>query len=581
MKEISIKPTTQVFKFAFVLLMAGFLITACEGVDIGIETPTVEPVTSPIVLTGSIGGTVWHDECPNFGEQPVPPGCYTFDGEAEYVGNGILDAGEVGIASVEVMLGVGPCPSEGLAEAMTLGDGGFIFEELIPGDYCLTAVAPGQAKGFWTYPDEENQAPKSRITITVRPGQDVSDASFGWDYLDGAPLEPTTTPVPTATPEPACTNVAEFIGDVTISDGTRFDPGESFTKVWRFRNNGTCIWTTDYAVVHVAGPQFGSPGVKSLPTTVDPGEVIDISLDLIAPMDDGSYKGFWKFRDDSGVLFGFGERGDVAFWVSIEVGPEPEPEFTDWRGEYFANRNLDGEPAFLKNDIVIDKTWGLRSPNEEYLPRDNFSVRWTRYLDFDSKTYRFALDITDGGRLYVDDVLVLDEWVNGERRQATVNVAMEKGGHEIKFEYYNASGGAVAQLTYGLSGELVFEGWKAMYWLDETLDIDIVLIRDEVEINFDWGEGGPFGDDHRDSFFAQWERKVEFESGKYVFQASSDDGIRVFVDDALVIDEWHDSSGVEIYTTQLEMSGEHTITVKYFENAGFAKVWLGWELLVP
>jgi hypothetical protein len=319
----------------------------------------------------------------------------------------------------------------------------------------------------------------------------------------------------------------------------------------------------------------------TLPTSVDPGEIIDVDLDLEAPMDDGSYDAYWKFRDDTGVLFGIGEGGDSPFWLSIDVGPEPEPEFTDWRGEYFANKNLDGEPAFLKNDKIIDKTWGLRSPNDEYLPKDNFSVRWTRYLEFDAKTYRFTLDITDGGKLYIDDILVLNEWVNGDRRQVSVDVVLKKGAYEIKFEYYNASSGAVAQLHYELAGERTFEGWTAKYWMNKTLDSDIALILDEEDINFDWGEDGPVVDGLADSFSVQWERTAEFEPGLYVFQASSDDGIRVYIDNALVIDEWHDSSGVEIYTTQLELSGEHKISVQYYENAGFAKAWLGWELMIP
>jgi hypothetical protein len=555
--------------------MAGMFITACERVDVDIETPTpVEPTATPIVISGSISGRVWGDECLNYGET-MPTGCMQSALEVDFVGNGILDEGESGIGSTQVLVGAGQCPAEGLTETVTGEDGSFIFEGLIPGEYCVTAKDSKQLPGFWTYPQVEEASSASWTTITVKAGETVGNVNFGRDYLDTPP------PPPTETPGPLCTNQVEFVRDVTIPDGTRFDPGDNFIKTWRFRNTGTCNWTKDYAIVHVDGYSLLGPNVMTLPSEVEPDEVVDISLALKAPVIDGAYDGYWKFRDDAGELFGIGNDQDLPFLVSIEVGPDPEPEFTHWLGEYFNNKHLDGEPAFLKNDKTLDKTWGLRSPDEDYLPRDNFSVRWTRTLEFGAKTYRFFLDITDGGKLYIDDVLVLNGWVDGGRRTVSIDVMMKIGDHEVKFEYYNASGGAVAQLWYEVVGEHVFNGWQASYWINKTMDSDLVLIKDENEINFEWGKNGPVSGGPADNFSAQWKRTIEFEPGRYAFQATADDGIRVYVDGALVIDEWHDSSGIEIYVAELRLSSDHEITVQYYENAGEAKVWLGWVLLKP
>jgi hypothetical protein len=406
----------------------------------------------------------------------------------------------------------------------------------------------------------------------VKAGEVLSNINFGRDYFDALP------PAPTQTPVPACIDQAQFVRDVTVVDGTVFEPGESFTKTWRLRNSGTCTWSEDYALVHAAGYSLLGPDVLVIPTEVAPGELIDLSMKMTAPSSEGSYEGYWKLRNDEGSFFGIGEKADLAIWVSIEVA-EPEPEFPQWRGEYFSNKNLDGTPALLKNDKTLDKTWGLRSPDEDYLPRDNFSIRWTRTLDFDEKVYRFFLDITDGAKLYIDDTLVLNEWVDGERRLVTVDVALKAGEHEIKFEYYNASGGAVAQLRYEVVGDLEYEGWKATYWMNKSLDSNLVLFRDEAEINFDWDDGGPVLGGQANKFSAQWERSFEFEAGLYLLEAVADDGIRVYVDDALVIDEWHDSSGHETYFVELELSGEHDVTVLYYENAGVAKAKFSVELV--
>lgn len=572
MKNVDIFRNKSTYVYFLLILMAGLFMTACDLANDGTPTP-VDPTSTPITLSGSINGIVWNDECLNYGES-MPEGCIQSDEISKYIGNGILDENENGIGTAQISLGVGLCPAEGLAEAVSDSDGSFSFSNLVPGDYCVTVKDLEGSQGYWTYPQVDENSSVSWTSITVKGGEVVSNINFGRDYFDELP------PSPTETPEPACTNQAQFIRDVTVPDGTRFDPGDSFTKTWRLRNSGTCTWTKNYAIVHVAGYSLLGPNAMTLPTEVEPGELVDISMALKVPMIDGTYESYWRLRDDAGELFGIGDGQDLSFWTLVEVG-QPEPQFPDWRGEYFDNKNLDGEPAFLKNDKTLDKTWGLRSPNEDYLPRDNFSIRWTRTLGFDQKTYRFYLDITDGAKLYIDDVLVLNEWVDGGRRTVYVDVALKKGEHEIKFEYYNSSGGAVAQLWYEVFQESVFEGWKAMYWMNKTMDSDLVLIRDESEINFDWEDEGPVLGGRANKFSAQWKRIFEFEAGLYVLEAIADDGIRVYVDDALVIDEWHDSSGNETYTVELELSGDHEITVLYYENAGVAKAQFDVELIEP
>ena len=41
-----------------------------------------------------------------------------------------------------------------------------------------------------------------------------------------------------------CSDWAQFVADVTVPDGARYDPNAAFTKTWRLRNIGTCTWTT-------------------------------------------------------------------------------------------------------------------------------------------------------------------------------------------------------------------------------------------------------------------------------------------------------------------------------------------------
>jgi len=131
---------------------------------------------------------------------------------------------------------------------------------------------------------------------------------------------PTSTPVPTATPRPTATpkpcNLATFVKDVTVPDGTTFQPGAHFTKTWRLKNVGSCTWH-NYALVFDSGKQMSAPPSVALPGTVAPGQVVDVSVDMIAPNTDGTYKGNWRLRDDKGVIFGL--TSGNPFWVEIKV----------------------------------------------------------------------------------------------------------------------------------------------------------------------------------------------------------------------------------------------------------------------
>jgi hypothetical protein len=124
-----------------------------------------------------------------------------------------------------------------------------------------------------------------------------------------------------------CTDRADFVSDVSYPDGTDVEPGDSFTKTWRLRNNGSCTWTSSYSLVFDHGDAMNGPASVALAGAVPPGGTVDLSVDLQAPNSPGSYQGYWLLRNNSGVLFGIGAGGNTAFWVLIEV-PEPTPTAT-------------------------------------------------------------------------------------------------------------------------------------------------------------------------------------------------------------------------------------------------------------
>jgi hypothetical protein len=111
----------------------------------------------------------------------------------------------------------------------------------------------------------------------------------------------------------------QFVADVTVPDGTIFQPGATFTKTWKLKNIGTCTWTPSYSMVFVSGTQMGTTTSVSMPGTIAPGQTVDVSVPLTAPSTAGSYTGYWKFKNPSGVLFGIGYYANSPWWVQIRV----------------------------------------------------------------------------------------------------------------------------------------------------------------------------------------------------------------------------------------------------------------------
>jgi hypothetical protein len=153
--------------------------------------------------------------------------------------------------------------------------------------------------------------------------------------------EPTATFLPTFTHTPAvrCDHAEAAYPsiDITIPDDTTIPAGNTFTKVWRVVNTGTCNWTAEYAAVFFAGEQMEAPDAVAISEPVAPGQSIDIDVTMIAPQETGTYQGNWMLRNANGDIFGIGPNANDSFWVRIVVveakdtptptaSPAPDPD---------------------------------------------------------------------------------------------------------------------------------------------------------------------------------------------------------------------------------------------------------------
>ncbi|HSD85772.1 MAG TPA: NBR1-Ig-like domain-containing protein, partial [Anaerolineae bacterium] len=291
--------------------------TPAATATLGAVAPTATPTPTGEAL-GSINGWVWHDACSVSG-QPVGPGKNTTGCVQEgnhYRANGIKENNEAIISGVKVKLGVGPCLAIGLAEVETLAaDLSYSFTGLKAGTYCVSIdplVEPSLSKlqnGSWTYPDRLGGT--IQTTVNLAAGENKFDVNFGWDYID----LPSTTSA-------ACTYRATFLGDVTIPDNTITAPGSAFIKTWRLRNDGNCAWGPNQYVrslVFFNGDRMGAPNEVPLLTQVPPGSIVDVSINLIAPQQAGTYRSEWMLLVAQGPLLGVGPGGQTPLYAQIVV----------------------------------------------------------------------------------------------------------------------------------------------------------------------------------------------------------------------------------------------------------------------
>ncbi len=175
---------------------------------------------------------------------------------------------------------------------------------------------------------EEPNAVSTNAALTVQALLNQS-TPFSTPTLPSSPPTNTSTPpgappatstsISLPTPTPNC-DLAQFVKDVTIPDGTNFNASDTFTKTWRLKNIGTCTWT-GYALVFNSGDAMSGASPIAI-GTVEPSQEVDVSVNLTAPASNGTYRGYWRIRNASGVLIPVqgGAQQGKSFFVEIKVG---------------------------------------------------------------------------------------------------------------------------------------------------------------------------------------------------------------------------------------------------------------------
>ncbi|MDJ0754461.1 MAG: PA14 domain-containing protein [Ardenticatenaceae bacterium] len=254
-----------------------------------------------------------------------------------------------------------------------------------------------------------------------------------------------------------------------------------------------------------------------------------------------------------------------------------------WRAEYFNNTSLSGTPAVTRQEDRINYEWGGSPVNG--INADQFSVRWSGSIPVDSGVYRFTATADDGVRVWIQGMLAIDAWREQKATSYSVDVSVTGGTLPVLMEYYEAGGTGAASLSWTkISGTSLpapaptFSEWRGEYFNNIDLNGNPVLLRNDPAINFSWGSSTPAPNVvNPDQFSARWTRTVNLNRGTYTFTATPDDGMRVWVNNQLIIDQWKVQSGIRYSTSVFIPGGATTLRVEYFEYSGLAEARLTWS----
>ncbi|MEA5466743.1 PA14 domain-containing protein [Leptothoe sp. PORK10 BA2] len=287
------------------------------------------------------------------------------------------------------------------------------------------------------------------------------------------------------------------------------------------------------------------------------------------------------------------------------VKPIPTPPI-DGKGnglkaEYFNNQDFT-DLKLTRTDATVDFRWNAGSPDAS-IGVDTFSARWTGQVEPRySETYTFETKSDDGVRLWVNNQLIIDKFSYQGTTPHTGKISLKAGQrYDIRLDYFEGNGGAISELRWmsdSQAREIIpksqlysaavtppeppnnneVNGLKAEYYNNQDFT-DLKLTRTDATVDFYWGDGSPSSRIDRDSFSVRWTGEIKpLYSETYTFDTTSDDGVRLWVNNQLIIDQFtYQASTNHKGSITLKAGQRYDIRMEYFEGNGGALAELSWS----
>ncbi|NML23304.1 hypothetical protein HHL16_20665 [Pseudoflavitalea sp. G-6-1-2] len=283
------------------------------------------------------------------------------------------------------------------------------------------------------------------------------------------------------------------------------------------------------------------------------------------------------------------------------------PSGNVWYAYFYRDLNLTnyharasiGNPAF---DITLSGNY-KPSPSTFTCPANgsNFSMRARLTHNFTGGTYDFKVGSSGGVKLYVDGILMIDEWLDQTYTVYTMPVLLTTGAHNLVVEYYGNKSTNRVSFAYSVSscmstiptetyGQDTY--WKAYYY--DGKNFNTYMGEDwgsdgNSKIDKDWG--GPTATiptnacrPIAETFSVRFRLRKSFAAGWFLFTAGGDDGYRLSLDGGAtwIIDKWADQAAFNMTSKAIKLTGGYiNMVLEYYGNHGPNRVFFNYGSTLP
>ncbi len=269
-------------------------------------------------------------------------------------------------------------------------------------------------------------------------------------------------------------------------------------------------------------------------------------------------------------------------------------------------------PAF--STLTPKKTGIIPGPDLSVRSRDElYAVNYQGYVNIPvDGMYTFYTTSDDGSRVLIGATEVVNNDGLHATQEQSGTIGLKAGKHALAVQFLQGGGGQTLTVSYagpGIMKQVIpvssfyratattptppvttptptptpaggtGTGLLADYFNNRTLIAPASVNRIDATVDFNWGDGSPAGSVPTDNFSVRWTGQVEAPvSGNYTFSTISDDGVRLWVNNTLIINNWTSHAAVTDNSPVVVLTAgqKYDIKMEYFENGGGAVARLLW-----
>ncbi len=267
---------------------------------------------------------------------------------------------------------------------------------------------------------------------------------------------------------------------------------------------------------------------------------------------------------------------------------------------YYRRTELDSSSALTRVDPQLDFNWGENAPVAE-LPAQSFSVRWSGQVAAQfTESYTFHVEAGGGARLWLDGQLILDQWRDPPGEFYSTVVPLTAGQrYDLRLEHFSTSKEAKMRLLWSsasqrkvpISADVLTpsrpaessarkpqHGLLGTYFSRADCTGEL-LKRLDAQVNFDWADKPAAPGVPTENFSVRWTGQVQAQhTENYTFHLEADDGVRVWLGDRQIMDEWRQQATTLVsLPTTLNAGQFYPLTIEYFSAKPPAMAKLKWS----